>query len=302
VDNEETKAACVTWANKVMAQTDPMAKVDKDLVGSFGFDEEHMTNLGAMLAIANNLSRSAGMFMTNDPWVIEHEWHVTFAEKVVAEAHEQAQAVPAEVARRKQQMQAEMASIEAATTACTPAGPCKAKCDGGDGPSCVAWGNRLWQGSRDVRPKLPEARAAMSRACEAGIQTGCEAIPQIDVDIRAVAAKVDELWGSVQAVGDDIAAELGKRDLARSLEPQMPPLSRMQTERAIQRMMAHQQAVISEQYCPARKAFVAQLGLAEFAKSVAAHCKNDPPVASGQGGEDVPLTSQCQAAYATACP
>lgn len=61
-------------------------------------------------------------------------------------------------------------------------------------------------------------------------------------------------------------------------------------------------AVVTEQYCPAKKAFVQQASITEFVKRSSAHCKDDPPTGSGLSGAQVTLDRQCSEVYATACP
>ena len=314
VSLDAQKDACLARVNDAIAKDDPLAPVTSpygsDAIASWcspmsRTDQVRATNVGVMVAMAKNLARSAAPFngplsARDNDWVAAHDWNVALAEKLIARAKEQAQAAAGALAKRQTQMQVESSVIQAATTACTPTpGACEAKCKSGDGPSCVTWATRLW---RSAPPRLAEARAAMQRGCDAGTLTACATVPQVDADLQTATAKMDELWGSVADAGDEIAHKKYEAQFARSMEATMPPAHQLQTEHAIQRLTIYTSAVVQEKYCPAKKAFIAQASAGEFSKRAVAHCKDSAPVGNGQGGVQVTLTAQCQAAYASPCP
>lgn len=56
-------------------------------------------------------------------------------------------------------------------------------------------------------------------------------------------------------------------------------------------MDIHVKAITSEQYCPARKAFVGKAGLAEYQSRAKQHCKDNAPVGTGHNLRWFPITS-----------
>lgn len=128
-----------------------------------------------------------------------------------------------------------------------------------------------------------------------------ERLAQAERDRKAAQAAQDELWNPLQEVADQIATINWKAHFAASMMPRMSPSSQAQTKMAIGRMRAHIAALTQDSYCPAKRAFISEISAAEFTRRAAEHCKNDPPVDSGEGGEEVTLTSQCKEAYATTC-
>jgi hypothetical protein len=198
-------------------------------------------------------------------------------------------------AERQAQLLAEQGSIQAATSACgSSLTACKAKCDAGEGPSCVAWGTSLWKATP---PKLPEARDAMSKGCAAGTQTACASVAKIDADIQRRPQALNEMWETLQQAGDEIATNRSKAEEARSLEPKMSPASQLATERTIRQVAIVTSAAVEEKYCPAKRVFVAQAGAAEFTQRAADHCN----AASARSWLRVD-PAKCRAVFATACP
>lgn len=126
---------------------------------------------------------------------------------------------------------------------------------------------------------------------------------------RAVAAAVAAVWTPVEQVGDEIAKRTWMVEYEVSKLGQMPPLQRRVTEKQIQGSRLHIAAIVQQQFCPAKKAFMARAGAAEFIRKAGAHCKDNAPTGSAEGryyagaetGEVI-LTKQCQAALASSCP
>jgi hypothetical protein len=104
-----------------------------------------------------------------------------------------------------------------------------------------------------------------------------------------------KLWAAVQAVGDRLAAN--RFTLATILQAR--PTAKNVRDVATAR--AYEPKAINEEYCPSRREFIAQLGLDEFRKRAAAHCRDTPPTAQGLSGAQVPLPQQCTAVFGIAC-
>jgi hypothetical protein len=188
--------------------------------------------------------------------------------------------------------QAQAGVVQAAVSACDASpGSCKAKCDAGDGPSCFAWASRL----RKTPPTLAEAKAPLQKACDSGIVIACSSMPRLDADIQAEARAVQDLWETAQQAGDEIATTRSQAVRLRSLSSQMAPAGQRQNERAIQRMTVFTAASVTEKFCPARHAFVAQAGAADFSRRATEHC-------SGLDANSSPDRATCQATFATGCP
>jgi hypothetical protein len=220
--------------------------------------------------------------------------NLDLAEKAANKAMEAAQQVADANAMQQKKMNDEMATIEAATTACTPSGTCGSKCASGDAPSCVAHATKLW---KSTPPKMQEARAAMQKGCDGGLQTACGNVGQIDAAIQQAAAQVNGLWSDVTDAGDDLAGKYHMVTNVTKMAASSPRLAR-----DVQKMIVINQAIVNERYCPAKKAFLAGSNAAEFAKRATDHCKNSAPTGQGLSGAEVSLTAECQQVYATPCP
>jgi hypothetical protein len=217
------------------------------------------------------------------------------AKQAKSEAQRIADARAAAQAARRAKLAEESELIQRATVDCGlhPTEHCKSKCSGGDAAYCVTWGMTLWHAHI---PKLADAKAAAQRACDAGFVSGCDLVGQVDADIQAQAAQVENLWASVVEVGDDLVQ---KYFVAEKLSK---VANRPHLVRALEQMRIINQATVTERYCPARKAFVQGASAADFAKRAAAHCKDEAPTGAGLSGAEVTLTSQCQQVYASSCP
>jgi hypothetical protein len=226
--------------------------------------------------------------------ILQVESDVGLAETAAQEAGAEAQKVADARASTQKKIDDEGPAVGAAADACAKDEQgCKSKCDGGDAAYCVAWAARL----RNAKPpKLTEAQTYFQKACDAGMQRGCMSIPGVLQQIADVQAKVENLWGSVVEVGDDLAQ---KRHAATLLAQVASRPSQLRDLRQIQLVNA---ASIPERYCPARKAFLQVTGAAEFQRRAVAHCKDSPPTGPGLSGAQVTLSAECTAVYATACP
>jgi hypothetical protein len=136
----------------------------------------------------------------------------------------------------------------------------------------------------------------MQKGCDAGVQTACATVAQIDGDMQNAAAQVEGLWQGVVDAGDDLAQKYHQT----SMVTKMANTPRMQ--RSVQQMQMINQAIVVEKYCPAKKQFLAGASAAEFAKRAADHCKNSAPTGQGLSGAEVTLTAECQQVYSTGCP
>lgn len=104
-----------------------------------------------------------------------------------------------------------------------------------------------------------------------------------------------QLWEEVQRQGDNLAELSFKIAFAQKyVDPRRARIG-------LRNMRIHQEMLINDFYCPAKKEFVGNLGAAEFSKRAAAHCKDEPPMTSGLNGVEVKLTNECRAAFATVC-
>jgi hypothetical protein len=265
---------------------------------------EAQSRVGALAGLAGYLtqpvaswifSRSQGVNLPlNLQPILAAGPNLDLAEKAANKAMEEAQKVADANALKQKQLNDEMAQIETATTACTPSGTCGAKCNAGDGFSCVPAAVKLWKSSP---PRLTEARAAMQKGCDAGVQRACNGVPQIDAEVQQAAAQVNGLWADVTDAGDDLAGKYHMVSNVTKMAASSPRLAR-----DVQKMIVINQAIVNERYCPAKKAFLAGSNAAEFAKRAADHCKNSAPTGQGLSGAEVTLTAECQQVYGTACP
>src|SRR5580658_4292955 len=146
---------------------------------------------------------------------------------------------------------------------------------GGDAAYCVTWGMTLWHANT---PKLADAKAAAQMACDAGFVSGCDLVGQVDADIQAAEAAVAAAWTPVAQISDQIAQVMWMVEYEVSQLLQMAPLRQRVAGIQIHGSRLRIAAMIQQNFCPAKKAFVANAGAVEFAKRAAAHCKDDPPV------------------------
>ena len=221
---------------------------------------------------------------------------LTLAEDLVKQAKDEAQrtvdAGAAALAAEQAKMQAEVAATTAVTSACASNwAACKGKCDRGDVASCEVFGMHEW----NARPSnVTAARAALAKACDSSsMPTACLNVRKIDADAYAKAGQLEVLWSAVVSVGDDLVQKTYATETLIKFG---------RNTRALPRIRAVTQAIVAEQYCPAKKAFVTAAGTGEFQRMASTHCKEQAPTSGSPTGDEVILTRQCQQVFATGCP
>lgn len=250
------------------------------------------SKVGAPAGLAANLAGrvNARMIYT---WINSLEQDVTYGEKVAARAMDEAQKVAAVHVEEQKKMDSEAQAISDTTIACVRAGDCKTRCDKGEPLYCLAWAVQLHNAKP---PKLQDARAAFQKSCDGGVLHACSAIGPLDRQIQEAAAQVESRWSDVTDVGDNLATK--NHQVAMYTRVATMPHQRRQLEQ----MRTINQAIIAEQYCPAKKAFIQGTSSSEFAKRAAHHCKDQAPTGQGLSGAEVTLTTECTQVYATGCP
>lgn len=246
------------------------------LAGTF----QSQSKVGSLAGLAVNLAKRVDAGQTPDM----NRQFIEEAEKLAKRALDEAGAPAAKQAQADAQKAANAAEnemLKGAIAQCTAdLKACKSKCDSGDGVACSVLAAQANQDG-----KLVEAQALATKGCKLGAQAACRVSEKIS-------AQLNGLWGEVQEVGDDLVVKTYQTTMVAKLG-KASTAAKMRTFNA---------ATVAERYCPARKAFVAALGAAEFAKKAAAHCKDEPPTGQGLSGAEVTLTAQCQQVYASACP
>jgi hypothetical protein len=182
---------------------------------------------------------------------------------------------------------------------------CEAAC-AADGASDKCWllallhcttgpdGACLPHWSKAVDTNLSKARELAARSCKAGNAHGCDLAATFD---RTVAARTESLWSTVAAVGDDLVQKQYAATVAKQWGAAQPRL-----QRQLPQIIAMNQAIVRDNYCPAKKAFIQSVSLAEFQRRSANHCQTAAPLGQGVSGAQVTLTSECTAVYAMPCP
>jgi hypothetical protein len=218
---------------------------------------------------------------------------LVLAEDYVKQATEEAKRTADAREVQKNVLEVEVATLNDARKACDQSQTaCRGRCDK-EPMYCLAMAGVLW----DMKPRrLPDAKTFTQRACDAKIQTACIFIAEIDREIQQAASQVEGLWSGVTQAGDDLVQ---KRHVAENLAK---IANRPHLQSQLQTVLAINQAIVTERYCPARKAFVQRAGVVEFQKRAVAHCKEQAPTGQGLSGVEVTLTTECTAAYATPCP
>jgi hypothetical protein len=188
---------------------------------------------------------------------------------------------------------ADKQALDDAIAACTAdIATCKSECSGNPGSlKCLVLADMADTGDARLTQRRDAVKALdlSQRACCAGNQRACNFADSIR-------QKTTSLWTGVQTVGDRLASN--RYTLATVL--QLRPTARNQRDVETARRM--EPSFIAQEYCPARAAFIEQVGLAEFQRRAAEHCRTTPPTAQGSTGAQVPLPQQCASIYATQCP
>jgi len=188
---------------------------------------------------------------------------------------------------------AEKQALDDAAAACiADVASCQSECSGNPGSlKCLVLADMADTGDAKLTKRRDPVRALdlAQKACCAGNTRACSFADSIQ-------QKTTSLWTALQAVGDRLASN--RYTLAMVL--QLRPTPRNQRDVDTARRM--EPSIIAAEYCPARAAFIEQVGLGEFQRRVAKHCKANPPTAQGPTGAQVPLPQQCAGIYATQCP
>lgn len=171
---------------------------------------------------------------------------------------------------------------------------CKRKCDA-EGQESGAYCAKLATILAD-KQKYDEAKAASEKACNVGFYTSrsCPFVAKMEAAKAGLESKRNSAFSDVVSIADGIASKIF---LANTV-------SSMGGRRASQvpRMRLVISADIKETYCPAQKAAFEILGVQEFNRRAAAHCKDQPPSAIGLRGSEVNLPNECRSVFASACP
>lgn len=226
--------------------------------------------------------------------VLQSSKKVARGEELARLAKASLEARKAEDAEQERKFEADQEAlfVAAKATCEKDASTCKRKCDAGGhpaGPFCVFVASRLVKEN-----KFEEARKALQTACKAGVRQACELIPKLEATMANFPKKKQEAFAEVASVADDIASKMFVMSNAQKLGGR--------AARAVPRMRLVIQASIRETYCPAKKAAMDVLTLAEFSKMAAAKCKDDPPTGTGLSGSEVPLPNECRQVFASGCP
>ncbi len=108
--------------------------------------------------------------------------------------------------------------------------------------------------------------------------------------------RLARIWEDVEEYGDDVAIKRFRARLARQISPSR------QTMAGAARMEQHAQAILHDDFCPAKKRFIQASSRKVYDEWARNKCQNNPPTTSGRDGDEVTLTQDCRAVYATACP
>lgn len=167
-------------------------------------------------------------------------------------------------------------------------------CNGDYADGCINLGIMLAEGKGGPKDEV-KAAELFTKACGLGEKRGCEAKRILAAPKTNPAhGTVESSWAEVEAVVDDLAA---KRFIARYASQHA---NRPRAARDAQRMQQMLRGMLTQQFCPAKKAFVAAAGQAEFLKRSKAKCRDNPPTATGTNGPER-LVSDCEAVFAEVC-
>lgn len=258
------------------------------LVGS----ADESSRLGVLVGVA--LHQLAVVDATDGSDAARLDALLSEAEKLVAEAKRQAETNASARKSRGQQLAAEEASLDAATKACRQnATACKKECDQGSSLSCAALGFMAW---RSAPPRFAEASKLFDKACEQRLSTACLARENMKKDEESFETKAGVLWRAVEAPADTLALAPFRERFVRE------HANTRQNQAALARAAQYHAALFTNEFCPAKQEFISFAGASEYAKRAASHCKDEPPMGSGRGGEQVPQRAACEAIFARACP
>jgi hypothetical protein len=148
--------------------------------------------------------------------------------------------------------------------------------------------------SKVASTDLSKARELAGRSCKAGNAQGCTVSAGLE---NMVTARTEGLWSTVVGVADDLTQKEYAVTVAKQWGAAQPRL-----QRQLPQIVAMNQAIVRDQYCPAKKAFIHGVSLAEFQRRATAHCQTAAPLGQGVSGAQVTLTSECTTVYAISCP
>jgi hypothetical protein len=192
----------------------------------------------------------------------------------------------------EKECEADASSCEASCTADAASDKCwllaLLHCTAGPDGACMPH----W--SKVVPTDLSKARELAARSCKAGNAQGCTVSTGLE---SMVTARTEGLWSTVAGVADDLTQKEYAVKVAKQWGASQPRL-----QRQLPQVIAINQAIVRDQYCPAKKAFIQGVSLAEFQRRAAAHCQTSAPLGQGVSGAQVTLTSECTTIYAQPCP
>ena len=213
------------------------------------------------------------------------------------EAEANAKLKAGEAAKAKQAaIEKEQAVLDGALKKCKAGkAACDKSCKADDGPSCMAWGYLALQ---EVPPVFDVTKSSYLRACALGIVTACDAIPGVEKTEREWNEIANDLWSYVVYAADEIASVRHKYAFTKAKLPQT-----RQNLVAEGNMLAHAKLITEQKYCPSKKDFIEKAGAKLFSVRAKRHCTENPPMGmTTLEGDEAPLTAECNAAFATACP
>lgn len=251
-----------------------------------------LTPVGVIAGRACGTARFVLMYAT-PKWVLPKEKLVVDAEKRADDALETAKQAVADRKAMEEAIKLEEAGVKAAFAKCAAdKAKCREACEKGDHFHCLVRAEELAKAN-----KYTEAKALYVNACEAKIMTACPLVEATARSAAKYAAEMDGFWKDVEQPGDDIASKRYLITFAQTKLPKTP-----KNLKATENVKIHVAAITSEQFCPAKKTFIAKGGLAEYQARAKAHCTEKAPIGTGLSGAQVTLTAECTAAFATACP
>jgi uncharacterized membrane protein len=171
--------------------------------------------------------------------------------------------------------------------------PCKARCDAGDGIGCFG----LALSYTNARPPDFQTGLALAqKACDLNARTGCFRMQELKDSEAEFHALVARLSNDIEVIATDLAEKKFLSTFAAQ------NLQGRRNAIALGRMQEHMEAIRVEAYCPKKKNLMLLIHPPDFAALAKKHCEENPPTAGGLSGEQVTLTNECKAVYATPCP
>lgn len=252
------------------------------------------SKLGVLIGRADRIVKAAAMCRpTHDEecWA-KNKQPLDGAKQEAEQAVEMAEKMKADLAARARQEIAEHEKVRA--TCDRSPRECKDRCKNGEHQACIVVADKM---IGEQPPRFDEPQALYDAACRSGLLLGCMGVRLAAEKKKAFDDEAFSLWSAVAQAASEVVLT---RYRAQYASTHFPPSRR--NVRGIEKMHSYAAALVPERYCPAVNEYVAFAGRASFLKSAKATCDESPPIADSIGGEEVPLTAQCRAMYATACP